>query len=160
MAFRNLPRNLVPGRRYKAAQFAYRSERRCYEQEQMKVPRTSLLYTHPPESGEGPVHPLKALVQSFEVTFTAGWILWVFPRVGQRHEDHPPLEGPEGSSVDTRQPPQQIPAACPGEAPYTVSNTSTAPHRRTPVVPGCGVLEGECGYRPPNRGGYVGNALI
>ena len=51
--------------------------------------------------------PPKALVQSFEVTFTAGWILWVFPRVGQRHEDHPPLEGPEGSPVDASETEQE-----------------------------------------------------
>ena len=75
------------------------------------MPGPPLLYTKPPESGEGPVHPLKALVQSFEVTFTADWILWVFVRIGQRHEDHPPFEGPEGASVDACQASEEVCAA-------------------------------------------------
>ena len=71
-------------------------------------------------------------------------VLWLFAGVGQRHEDHPPFEGPEGSSVDTRQTPQEIPAACPGEAPYPVSNTSTTTSMRTSLVTGLGVRKREC----------------
>jgi hypothetical protein len=69
-------------------------------------------------------------------------ILWVMLGVGQRHEDDPPFEGPEGTSVEARETPEEIPAACPGEAPYPISNTSTTTRRRTELVTGLGVLEG------------------
>jgi hypothetical protein len=126
----------------------------------MEVPCPSPLDTHPPESGEGPVHPLKALVQSFEVTFTAGWILWVFSRVGQRHEDDPPFEGLECTSVDASQAPEEVPAACLGEIPYPISNTTTATPMRTELVLNNGILEGECGYRPSYCRGKVGIFLM
>ena len=123
------------------------------------MPCASLLYTHPPESGECPAHPLKALAEGFEVAFTQGGILWVFPRVGQRHEDHPPLERPEGSPVDASETEQEVPSACPGEAPYPFSDASTATLTRTEAVSGR-VLKGEIRHRSPNRGGDVGNALM
>jgi hypothetical protein len=115
------------------------------------VPCASPLYTQPPESGEGLELPLKALAEGFEVSFAEFGIIWEFMRVGQRHEDDPPFEGPEGSSVDARQPPQEIPAACSGETPYPLSDAPTATRRRTGPVPNPGVLEGESGYRPPTE---------
>src|SRR5688572_26851806 len=68
----------------------------------------------PPDSGEGPILPLKALAEGFEVTFTKDGILWVFPRVGKRHEDHPPSEGLERGSIDACETPEEVSAACPG----------------------------------------------
>src|SRR5829696_7105313 len=124
------------------------------------MPCSPLLYTHPPEGSEGLELPLKALSERFEVSFAEFGILWIFMRVGQCHEDHPSLEGPERASVDTRQTSEEVCAACPGEAPYLGSKAPTTTHRGTPVVPGCGVLEGESRHRPPNRGGYVGNPLM
>jgi hypothetical protein len=108
------------------------------------VPRSSLLYTHPPESGEGPVLPLKALAQSLEVSLADDGILWVFPRVGQRYEDHPLFECLEGASVDASETPEEVCAACPGETPYPVPNASTVAPRRTELVPCLGVLKREC----------------
>src|SRR5918994_3542144 len=52
VSFRNLPRNLVPGRSDKAAQLTYCSERRSHKQEQVEVPRSSPLYSQPPEGGK------------------------------------------------------------------------------------------------------------
>ena len=141
----------MPGRRDEAPQLAYWSERRPYEQEQVEVPRSSLLYTKPPEASEVPKLPLQALAYGFQVILAEFRILWVVLGVGQRHEDHPPSEGLKGSPVYACQAPEEVPAACPGEAPYPVPNTSTTTHRRTPVVPGCGVLEGECRHRPPQQ---------
>jgi hypothetical protein len=126
----------------------------------MQVPRPSLLDTQPPEGGEGLELPLKALSERFEVSLAEFGIIWIFVGVGQRHEDHPPLEGPECPSVDGGQTSEEICAACPREALYPVSNTSTTTRRRIPVVPGCGVLEGECRYRPPYGRGKVGNPLM
>ena len=64
-------------------------------------------------------------------------------RVGQRHEDDPPLEGLECTSIDTRQTPEEVPAAFPGEAPYSISNASTTTPMRTEPVTGLGFFEGE-----------------
>src|SRR5215207_4247449 len=112
------------------------------------MPCSSLLDTQPPESGDSAILPLTALSERFELSFAEFGILWVFARIGQRHEDHPSPNALERASVDTRQTPEKISAACPRETPYSVSNTSTTTPRRTPVVPVCGVLEGESGYRP------------
>ena len=87
-------------------------------------------------------------------------VLWIFVGVGQGYRDEPSLEGPEGASVDASQTEQEVPAACPGEAPYPVSGTSTVTLRRTELILSNGLLEGECGYRPSYRGGYVGNPLM
>ena len=105
------------------------------------MPGSSLLYTKPPESSEGPELPLKALSERFEVTFTEDGILWVFVRLGQCHEDHPPFEGSEGSPVDASETEQEVPAACPGEAPYPVSVPSSETPMRTEPVLGIGILE-------------------
>src|SRR5919107_6427754 len=80
--------------------------------------------------------------------------------VGQCHEDHPPLERPEGSPVNAGEMEQEVPTACPGETPYLISDASTVTLRRTELILSNGLLEGECGYRPTNRGGYVGNLLM
>jgi hypothetical protein len=77
----------------------------------VEVPGSSLLYTHPPEGGEGLELPLKALAEGCEVAFTEDGILWVFMRVGQRHEDNPSLECPEGSPVDASETEQEVCAA-------------------------------------------------
>jgi hypothetical protein len=87
-------------------------------------------------------------------------VLWIFVGVGQGYRDEPSLEVLEGASVDASQTEQEIPSACPGEAPYPVSGTSTVTLRRTELILSNGLLEGECGYRPTNRGGYVGNLLM
>ena len=87
-------------------------------------------------------------------------ILWLVLGVSQRHEDHPPLEGPEGSPVDACETSEEIPPACPGEAPYLISDASTTTPTGTEPVTSLGILEGECGYRPPNSGGDVGNPLM
>jgi hypothetical protein len=78
-------------------------------------------------------------------------VLWIFVGVCQCHEDDPPSEGPEGVSVDASQTPEEVPATCSGETPYPGSYASTTAHRRTPVITGCGVLEGESRYRPPTE---------
>ena len=123
------------------------------------MPCPSLLDTQPPESGEGLELPLKALAEGFEVSLAMFGIIWVFVGVGQCNEDDPPSECPEGAPVDTRQPPQQILAACPGEAPYPQSHTSTVTLTRTEPVLGS-VLEGECGYRPSYGRGDIGNPFM
>src|SRR5215212_4082778 len=120
---------------------------------------SSLLYTKPPEGGERLVLPLHALAQGYQVALADIGIIWVFVRVGQCHEDHPPFECPEGASVDASQTPEEVPTACPGEAPYPISAASATTHRRTTVISGCAVLEGECGYRPSYGGGDIGNPL-
>ena len=58
-------------------------------------------------------------------------VIWIFVRIGQRHEDHPP---PEGAPVDARQTSEEVPAACPGEAPYPVSDASTVTLRKTELI--------------------------
>src|SRR5215217_2938414 len=123
----------------------------------MKVPCPSLLNTKPPESSEGPKLPLKALTERLEVSLAKFGILWILLGVGQRHEDNPSSEGPEGASVDACKTSEEVPAAFPRETPNSGSNASTTMCRRTPVVTGCGVLEGESRHRSPNRGGDVGN---
>src|SRR5829696_7640542 len=99
------------------------------------MPCSPLLYTHPPEGSEGLELPLKALSERFEVSFAEFGILWIFMRVGQCHEDNPSLEGSERASVDTRQAPEEVPAACSGETSYLIPDSSATTHRRTPVVP-------------------------
>ena len=93
----------------------------------------SALDPQSPEGGEGPELPLKALAEGFEMPLADVGILWVFVRVGQRHEDHPPFEGPEGVSVDACETSEEVPAACPREALYPVSVPSTATPTREPV---------------------------
>ena len=87
-------------------------------------------------------------------------IFWVFAGIGQRHEDHPPLERPEGPPVDASETPQEILAALPGEAPYPISDASTTTPTRTEAVTCLGILEGEFGYRPSYGRGYIGNPLM
>jgi hypothetical protein len=84
----------------------------------VEVPRPPLLYAKPLESGEGLELPLKALPEGLEVSFAVLRILWVFVGVGQGYRDEPSLESPEGGSVDASETPEEISAACPGEAPY------------------------------------------
>jgi hypothetical protein len=124
------------------------------------VPRASLLYAHPPEGGEGPVLPLEALAERFEVALAGFWVLWVFVGVGQRHEDDPSLEGSEGVSIDAGQTSEEIPAASLGEAPHPLSDAPTATSTRTEPILGRGVLEGEGGYGPSYGRGYAGNPLM
>jgi hypothetical protein len=124
------------------------------------VPCASRLYAQPPEGSEGPVLPLKALAKGFEVILADLRVLWIFVGVGQRHEDHPPLERPEGSPGDVCETKQEVPSACPGETPYPVSHASTVTLRRTELILSNGFLEGECGYRSPYGRGDVGNALM
>src|ERR671914_1832732 len=126
----------------------------------MKVPCPSALYTQSPEACELTKLPLQAPTQGFQVVLADFRVLWIFVGIGQGYRDEPSLEGPERGSVDARQTPQEFSAACPGEAPYPVSGTSTVTLRRTELILCNGLLEGECGYRPTNRGGYVGNLLM
>ena len=67
-----------------------------------------------------------------------------FVGVSQRHEDHPPFERPEDVSVDASETSEEVPTAFPGEAPYPLSDASTAMDTKTEPVVGSGVLEGEC----------------
>jgi hypothetical protein len=67
----------------------------------------------PPEASEVFKLPLQALAEGFEVSLAEFGILWVFVGIGQRHEDHPPLECPEGSPVDACKTSEEVPAACP-----------------------------------------------
>ena len=108
------------------------------------MPRPSLLNTKPPESSKGPVLPLKALSERFEVSFAELRILWVFARIGQRHEDHPSPKALERGSIDACKTSEEVCAACPGETLYPVSIASTVAPRRTELVPCLGVLKGEC----------------
>ncbi len=62
-------------------------------------------------------------------------------RVGQRHEEESPFEGPEGASVDARDTSEEVCAACPGEAPYPLSDASTATPMSTEPVLSSGVLK-------------------
>jgi hypothetical protein len=87
-------------------------------------------------------------------------VLWIFVGVGQGYRDEPSLEGPEGSSVDASETEQEVPAACPGETPYLISGASSKTLTRPEPVPGLGILEGECGYRPSYGRGKVGNPLM
>src|ERR687890_2853773 len=80
--------------------------------------------------------------------------------VGQGYRDEPSLEGPEGTPVDGCETEQEVPAACPGETSYLISGVSSEMLSRPEPVLDSGVLEGECRYRPTNRGGYVGNPLM
>src|SRR5215218_3911704 len=121
------------------------------------MPCPPLLYTQPPESGEGLELPLKALTERFEVSLAEFGILWVFVGVGQRHEDHPSLERPEGSPVDASETEQEVPSACPGETPYLISGASSETLTRPEPVLKSGVLEGEGGYRPSYCRGKAGN---
>ena len=127
------------------------------------MPCSSPLDAQSPEGGEGFELPLKALAERFEVTFTEDGILRIFVGLGQRHEDHPPLEGPEGSPVDAGQTPEEISAACPGEAPYLISDASTVRQRRTrrsELVTSLRVFEGKCRYRPSYSRGDIGTRLM
>ena len=124
------------------------------------MPRPSHLDTQPPEATEVPTLPLQALTERFQVSLADLCVLWVFTGVGQRHEDHPPFEGPEGSPVDACEASEKVHPACPGEAPYPLSDASATTLTRTEPVLGSGVLEGESRYRSPNRGGDVAKALM
>jgi hypothetical protein len=86
--------------------------------------------------------------------------LWPFMRVGQGYRDEPPLGRPEGASVDARQTSEEICAAFPGEAPYSISDAPTTTLTRTEPITCLGILEGKCRYRPSYGGGYVGNPLM
>src|SRR5215204_2000846 len=107
----------------------------------MKMPRASLLDAQPPEGGEGPELPLESLTEGFQVSLTEDGVLWALMRVGQCHEDNPSLEGSERTSIDARQTPQEVPAACPGEAAHLLSDTTTATPMRTEPDLGSGVLK-------------------
>jgi len=87
-------------------------------------------------------------------------VLWIFVGVGQGYRDEPSLERPEGASVDTSQTEQEVPSACPGEAPYLTSSASTVTLRRTELMLSNGLLEGEGGYRPSYSIGDMGNPFI
>jgi hypothetical protein len=91
------------------------------------------------------------------VTFTENGILWVFMRVGQCHEDDASLEG---SPVDACEASEEVCAALPREAPYPVSDITTAMPRRTESVAILVILEGECGYRPSYGRGDIGTRLM
>ena len=80
--------------------------------------------------------------------------------VSQCHEDDPPFESPEGSSVDACKTSEEVPTAFPGEAPYPISYASTTTPTGTEPVTSLGILEGKCGYRTSDGGGDVGNALM
>ena len=112
------------------------------------MPRSPLLYTQPPESGEGLEFSLQTLAEGFQVILAELGIIWVLLGVGQRHEDDPSFEGPEGDSVNARQTSEKVPAACPRETPYPVADASTPTSRRTELVIDSGVLEGESRYGP------------
>ena len=81
-------------------------------------------------------------------------------RVGQCHEDDASLEGPEGSPVDACEASEEVCAALPREAPYPVSDTTTATPARTEPILSNGILEGEGGYRPSYGGGDIGTRLM
>jgi hypothetical protein len=82
------------------------------------VPRSSLLYTHPPEGGELTKLPLQAPTQGFQVVLADLGVLWIFVGVGQGYRDEPSLESSESASVDACKTSEEVPAACPGEALY------------------------------------------
>src|SRR5215217_4145969 len=105
------------------------------------MPRPSPLYAKPPEASAGLELPLKTLSERFEVSFAEFGVLWVCAGIGQRHEDHPPLERPEGSPVDACETKQQVPSACPGETPYLISGSSTTMPTGTEAVTCLGLLE-------------------
>ena len=107
------------------------------------MPGASPLYTQPPESGEGPVHPLKALTEGFQVVLTEFGVLWIFVGVGQSYRDEPSLEGPEGAPVDASETSQEISATCPGEAPYPSPDGSSMIRMRSGPGFYNVILEGE-----------------
>ncbi len=126
----------------------------------MEVPRSSVLYTQPPEASEVTKLPLQALTEGFQVVLTDLGICWVFVGVGQSYGDEPSLEGLECGSIDARQTPEEVPAAFPGETPYPVSDASTTTPTGTEPVTGLGIPEGKCRYRPSYGRGNVGNPLM
>src|SRR5215204_420921 len=127
------------------------------------MPCPSLLYTHPPEASELTKLPLQAPTQGFQVVLANLGVLWVCTGIGQRHEDHPPLERPEGSPVDASQTEQEVPTACPGETPYPISYASTVTQRstrRTKLVTSLRVFEGKCRYRPSYSRGDISTPFM
>ncbi len=126
----------------------------------MEVPRSSLLYTYPPEASELTKLPLQAPTQGFQVVLADLRVLWIFVGVGQGYRDESSLEGIEGASVDASQTCEEVPTACSGEAPYPVSGTSAVTLATTELVTGLGFFEGESRYRPSYSRGDVGNSLM
>ncbi len=124
------------------------------------MPRSSLLYTHPPEASELTKPPLQAPTQGLQVVLANLRGLWIFVRVGQGYRDESSLEGLERSSVDASQTEQEVPSACLGETPYLISGASSETLTKPEPVTCLGILEGECGYRPSDGRGDVGNLLM
>src|SRR5215217_7603126 len=105
------------------------------------MPRSSLLYTQPPEGSEGPELPLQAPTQGFQVVLAELRVLWIFVGVGQGYGDEPSLEGLECGSIDASQTFEEVPAACLGETPYPIFAASSETPMRTEPVTSLGILE-------------------
>jgi hypothetical protein len=85
----------------------------------------------------------------------------LFVGVSQCHEDDPPFESPEGSSVDACKTSEEVPTAFPGEAPYPVSGASSETVTVvTEPVTSLGILEGKCRYRPSYSRGDISTPLM
>jgi hypothetical protein len=108
------------------------------------MPCPPLLYAQPPEGGEGSELPLKSLTEGFQVVLAEFGVLWIFVGVGQGYRDELSLERPECASVDASKTSEEVPAACPGEAPYPISDASTATPTSPEPVLGNRILKGEC----------------
>ena len=90
------------------------------------MPGPALLDAQPPEAGKHPEPPPYALAQGLQLSLTELWIFGILMRVGECHGDDPTLVGPEGSPVNARHTPEEVPAAGPGESPDPPSDASTA----------------------------------
>ncbi len=113
----------------------------------MKVEGASLLYAHPPESGERPIFPLQALAEGLQMTLADLGIFRVFVGIGKGYGDKPPLESSEGSAVDACKMSQEVPAAFPGEPIHLSLRTTTMTCTGIVLPPGLVIFNGDTGDR-------------
>ncbi len=105
-----------------------------------------LLYAQPPERSEAPIPALQTLAEGLQMTLAECGVVRVFVGVSQRYGHKPSVGSPESCAVDGSEASEEVPPANPGEASYLASDAPTAMRTGRARVPGCGVLEGECGY--------------
>jgi hypothetical protein len=126
----------------------------------VKVEGTSLLYAHSPKGGELSVLPLEALTKGFQVVLTDLGILRVFVRIGKGYGDEPPVERPEGSTVDACQASQEVPAAQPGESFYLAPDTLAMLPTGIDLAAGSVIVAEDTGERTSYSRGEVSTSFL